>query len=261
MHKLSDHLRKNNQLERLTRQFIQNYQLTPCFGVEIEFYLSANIDSIIFEQRLGIKVKQEKGKDQFEIDLPPSTNLTNYVDEINNVISKIKLVARSLKGEALLIAKPFQNDYGNSIHFHVNFLEIISTNQLHLMANSLCHFMLDTFLVFMPNEEDYLRIDHRFMTPTNISWGGNNRTTAIRIPEILPLRLEHRISSPMIEPYLAIFTILKLILLGFKNPININSLPKIYGNAYDSQYNLVKFPSSQTEASKLFNPDLLLRSI
>lgn len=230
--------------------------MVPRLGVEIEFYLSNDIKIPDYENILGIKLKAEKGHGQFEIDLPPSTNLIEYINLIKNLKKNIIEVALRLGGKADLRSKPFINDYGNSVHYHIDFIQkesLINHDQiLDKAARSLCNYMLDTFLVFMPLAEDYLRINRLFMAPTHVSYGGNNRTTAIRFPDTLPKRLEHRIACPTSDPYLIIFTILKSILLGLKFPSIIPNFPKIYGNAYESQYNLIPFPKSIHEAKKLF---------
>lgn len=213
---------------------------------------------------IGLTIKEEKGNNQFEVDLPPTTNLIKYARQIIKLKSNIVNIAKQLGGDANFHAKPFINDYGNSMHFHVNFLSSSgynSQNQEQILANaakSLCHFMLDTFLIFIPNEEDYLRLDSAFMAPTHVSYGNNNRTVAIRIPDLLPKRLEHRLSSPSADPYLVMFTILKSILSGLQSPEKINEWPKIYGNAFDKQYGLIPFPRSRVEAIKLLQLKLLI---
>ena len=78
------------------------------------------------------------------------------------------------------------------------------------------------------------------MAPTHISYGGNNRTTLIRIPDLLPRRLEHRLASADADPYKVIYAILSSINTGLKHPEQIAKLDKTYGNAYDPQYNLAK---------------------
>ncbi|WP_342279096.1 glutamine synthetase [Candidatus Tisiphia endosymbiont of Myopa tessellatipennis] len=262
IHTLSDHLQKNNALQKIIKKFQTDYSLIACIGVEIEFYLSKNIDPLEFQTLLGIAVKKEKGANQFEVDLPPSTNIIEYIEKISSTKSKIQIIAEKLRGNVNFSAKPFASDYGSSMHFHVNF---ISPNDLEksilnidLIGQSICHYMLDTFLIFMPNEDDYLRLDKNFMAPTNVSFGNNNRTVALRIPDLFPKRLEHRIANPLTDPYLAIFTILNSIFLGLKFPDKINNINKIYGNAFDQQYNLVSFPKSLTEALKLFNLEFFI---
>nr|WP_253307916.1 palindromic element RPE3 domain-containing protein [Rickettsia endosymbiont of Ceutorhynchus assimilis] len=307
---LSNSLQKNNQLEKIIAKFQKYYNLIPVIGAEIEFYLSSNIDISEFETLTSkylvrakiLKIKKEKGNNQFEIDLPPSKDLINYINEISNVKLALENIAKKLGGNINFYPKPFLNDYGNSMHFHINFISgdnvdkwgsidyivqlnsesiradefkdesaqavpkvgeyrrvlrnsLVSSDRDDAIAKSLCHYMLDTFLIFMPNEEDYLRLDKNFMAPTNISFGGNNRTVAVRIPDSYPKRLEHRLASPITDPYIAIFTILKSILLGFQYPENINNITKIYGNAFDEQYNLISLPNSPSESFKLFKPE------
>ncbi|WP_341789954.1 glutamine synthetase [Rickettsia endosymbiont of Polydrusus tereticollis] len=262
---LANNLQKNNQLEKIITKFQKYYNLIPVIGVEIEFYLSPNVDISKFatltskylaRQKIS-KVKKEKGNNQFEIDLPPSTDLINYINEISNVKLALENIAKKLGGNINFSPKPFLNDYGNSMHFHINFIsdDNVKGDFTEVVAKSLCHYMLDTFLIFMSNEEDYLRIDKNFMAPTNISFGGNNRTVALRIPDSYPKRLEHRLASPTTDSYIAIFTILKSILLGFQAPENINNITKIYGNAFDEQYNLISLPKSPSESFKLFKPE------
>ncbi|MCC8369111.1 MAG: glutamine synthetase [Rickettsia endosymbiont of Oxypoda opaca] len=262
---LANNLQKNNQLEKIITKFQKYYNLIPVIGVEIEFYLSPNVDISKFatltskylaRQKIS-KVKKEKGNNQYEIDLLPSTDLINYINEISNVKLALENIAKKLGGNINFSPKPFLNDYGNSMHFHINFIseDNVRGDFTEVVAKCLCHYMLDTFLIFMPNEEDYLRIDKNFMAPTNISFGGNNRTVALRIPDSYPKRLEHRLASPTTDSYIAIFTILKSILLGFQYPENINDITKIYGNAFDEQYNLISLPKSLSESFKLFKPE------
>jgi glutamine synthetase len=253
---LSETFQKDNLLEKLSYQFKKDYKLTPCFGVEIEFYLSPNVDIGQFENMLELKLKKEKGKNQWEIDLSASSDLTEYSYTINNTKAKIQNTAKILGGNADLRAKPNIDDYGNSMHFHLNFLSNQSCVDLDFIAQTLCHFMLDSFIIFMPNEEDYLRIKKGFMTPTHVSYGDNNRTTAIRILNKQPRRLEHRLPSPLADPYLVMTAILKHILLGIQSPNNINNLLKTYGNAFDEQYNLTPLPKTRMEAIRLFKLDI-----
>jgi glutamine synthetase len=96
------------------------------------------------------------------------------------------------------------------------------------------------------------------MNPTNISIGKNNRTTCIRIPYSLPKRIEHRLSYPDIDLYIAIYVIVKSIYNGLKNPKSIPHYDIIYGNAFDAQYNCKPFPKSLREAKDLFNKDFFI---
>jgi len=251
--KLSDSLKKDNRLEKLTNHLINDYNFTPAFGVEIEFYLSKNIDPILFAQKSGYNLKPEKGDHQFEIDLPSSFELTQYAGYINKTFSSLQKTAIEMQGEINFQSKPHVNDYGSSMHFNLSFTGDLKT--LEHAAQSLCHYMLGSLLVFMPGDDDYARASPRFMSPTHVSYGGNNRTTAIRIPDSKPLRLEHRISACMSDPYLIMVTILTSVLKGLKYPSEISFFKKIYGNASDAQYNLIPLPTNIIDATKLFKLD------
>ncbi|WP_341786762.1 glutamine synthetase family protein [Rickettsia endosymbiont of Cantharis rufa] len=260
---LSNRLQKNKQLEKIIVQFHQDYNLIPIIGVEIEFYLSPNIDIAKFEilsrkylARFKIsKIKKEEGNNQFEIDLPPSANLIQYIKNILEVRTILKKMAQQLNGYIDFSPRPFLDDYGSSMHFHINFNSEFNDYYIILAAQGLCHYMLDTLLAFMPTTLDYSRINKKFMAPTHISYGGNNRSVAVRIPNSFPKRLEHRLSSPETDPYIAIFTILKSILLALKSPNSLQKIEKIYGNAFDPQYNLTPLPTSSQESFMLFKAD------
>lgn len=248
--KLSDHAKKNNLLENLCTSLLKDFSLIPCIGVEIEFYSNKNDIS-----NAPFTFKKEKGKNQFEIDLPPIQDMISCVNQIEE--AKIKL--KSWDHDIDFRSKPISDDYGNAMHFHVNLLTIKNENyfddpaKLELAARSLCHYMLSSFAIFAPNDDDYTRFDPKFMAPCNVSFGSNNRSVAVRIPNLVPKRLEHRVSSPLADSYLAIFVILKAIYSGIKNPTIISSHNKIYGNAFDEQYGLTPFPKNLKESMTMLD--------
>ncbi len=214
--------------------------MTPCLGAELEFYLinfTDNWQLTKLEENIGQKIKKEKGHNQYEVEIAPSPNTAFYPDIINKMKRRIKKEAKELNLEANFKSKAFRNDYGSSMHIHFNFLE---DNDAEKYARILCHYLPLTITAFLPKEEDYQRLDSRFMAPTHISYGGNNRTTLIRIPDSLPKRIEYRLASADANPYEVIYAILSSIYSGLKHPQEITKLDKIYGNAYDPQYNLVK---------------------
>lgn len=266
---ISKILKEEKLLNILSLIFSNKLNLLPCFGVEIEFFLSPNIPAFEFQNKLKIPLQKEKGGNQYEINLLPSFSLSNYAAQIEDTRNKIARIARDMGGKAIFTAKPFVNDYGNSMHFHLNFISannqntVIQTNNnqedknfIEYCAASLCNFVNKTILAFLNKEDDFLRLDKNFMAPTHIAYGTNNRTMLIRIPTSKPLRIEHRLPSANCDPYLIIFTILISILESF-NIKEQKQVKKIYGNAFDSQYNLEVLPLSIKEANKNFEISLL----
>lgn len=216
--------------------FKLNHNLTPIIGAEIEFYLSENIHVKELASKIGHDIKLEKGKNQYEIDLPPSSDLVNIARDIESARKDIGLFAEQMGGNADFRSRPFANDYGSSMHIHLNFLE---DSNIEKYAQILCHYLSQYIKYFLPRPEDYKRLDSKFMAPTHISWGGNNRSVLIRIPDSLPKRLEHRLAAASADPAEVIFAILDSIRQGILSYNNIPQIIKTHGNAFDEQYSLV----------------------
>ena len=112
-----------------------------------------------------------------------------------------------------------------------------------------------SFLIFAPTAESYDRFSKGYMAPTHISYGHNNRTTALRIPNHNP-RIEYRLGSPICNPHLMLYALFLQLEQAFANPANITKQPIIYGNAYDEQYHLQKLPANLFEAYECFAKDM-----
>ena len=105
------------------------------------------------------------------------------------------------------------------------------------------------------DEADYKRFVPKFMAPTHVSWGGNNRSTIVRIPDSEPesRRIEYRLASSNNEPAAAIFLAVLGILYGLEHELLL--YPRTYGNAYDEQYSLQALPKSMGDAKNLFEKE------
>ncbi|GAB4163685.1 MAG: glutamine synthetase [Rickettsiaceae bacterium] len=242
--KLSEIDSKYNQLAKLQGYFYSKHKLTPVVGAELEFYLSPGLDAKEISRVIQRAIKSEKGQNQFEIDFSPNTSLSILAKEMEITRTNIIKAAQQLGGVADFRSKPFENDYGSSMHIHLNFLE---DNNIEKYAKMLCKYLARYIGHCLPRLEDYKRLDSRFMAPTHISWGGNNRTVLIRIPDSLPRRLEHRLPSANADPAAVILSMLEAINYGLlAKDLDISQWPKIHGNAFDSQYSLEKIhiPSS-----------------
>lgn len=237
----------HNTLKTILEKLNDNFGLKPCVGAELEFYLhnlKDNSQVIALEQVViqlsenkVTRFQKERGYNQYEIDISPSIEVNNYPEIIANLRNAITHEASKMDVQADFSSKPFKNDFGSSLHIHLNFIDDAAAVEKY--AEILCHYLPLDLEIFLPKKEDYERLDSRFMAPTHISYGGNNRTTLIRIPDSLPRRIEHRLASANSNPWEVIIAILSRIYDGLKNPQAVAKLAKTYGNAYDSQYNLV----------------------
>lgn len=210
------------------------YSLVPVLGAEIEFYLSKNIDALELSEIVDLKIKKEKGHAQFEIDIAPTSNIEYFIQNIRQTKTMLSSKANLAGYNVDFSPKPKINDYGSAMHFHLNFIGEIKVEEL---ANILCNYTKQTIKYFLPKDQSFVRLDSDFMAPTHICWGGNNRTCLIRIPDTKPKRIEHRLCSADINPIYPIYAIVASIVAGLEDR-NLNIFNKIYGNAFDSQYDL-----------------------
>lgn len=121
-------------------------------------------------------------------------------------------------------------------------------------------FLPNSIQIFASTEDSYLRFRNAdFFTPTTISWGNNNRTTALRIPESSSAhrRIEHRVPCNDADLEQVLYSILLAAGYGIKNKITPTT-PKIFGNSFEPQYNLPKIPQSLREAQKFTSIENLI---
>ncbi|MDX1949379.1 MAG: hypothetical protein SFT90_02625 [Rickettsiales bacterium] len=273
---------------------LQEFELNALIACEIEFYLepcpTRNSDQekdflakLLLEfSKTNIKIHRldkEVTEGQFEISLTPQKpNIA--INEINWTKEFISKTAKDEGYQAIFEAKPLQDLPGSGLHIHISLVDNSGISALKRIdektesetmlyaIGGLCDTMLKNFIYFAPNENSYLRFtsdrnNHKQANPmvshnnapVNVSWGGNNRTTAIRIPASTidenSRHIEHRVAGADANPADVINKILEGVYLGLKEKI----IPpqKIYGNAYDKQYQaeLQPFPKTLSEALKL----------
>lgn len=227
-----------NLIEPILNYLQNKHLLQPIFGAEIEFYLSREISENKLSEIIGLPVKKEKGHNQFEIDILPTSDIKQFISEIRNTRESISQELELADYRADFSPKPHPHDYGSAMHLHLNFIGNLSAEEL---ANILCNYAKQTLQFFLPNKESFARLDSKFMSPTHICWGGNNRTCLVRIPDSIPRRIEHRLAGADIDPIYPIYAMLASVDAGLQNP-NLRKYSKIYGNGFDTQYNNESLP-------------------
>lgn len=283
-------------LKKVTDRLTKNTGLVPFVATEIEFYLendAPHITAAMFPdcyKRFGSagilthKIEKETAKGQYEISLVHLPDPLVAAHNTVTVIDIIKTAAEEYASKALFAPKPYKDMPGSGMHIHVSLYDSEGDNvfqkddttnpnesdaMCHAIAG-LCLTMNEAMVFFAPNEESYDRYTAEFNkqgdkynhAPVNISWGGNNRTVAIRIPTstLYPEKrhIEHRVSGPDADPYLAIAAVLAGIDYGITNHIALKE-NKIWGNAFDKQYNLPPLPKSLKEAKDFYNSSRVIK--
>jgi len=241
-----------DKLEKVSEKFFSDTFFVPAIGAEIEFYMQ---DTDVGDIRAKcenanvkfIDIKKEEGDNQWEISIPHESNPALIADEI--------LKIRRIFDKADFSAMPLKDSFGNSLHIHVSLFDkegknIFTKNgddesiYMKYAIGGLLETMPQYMNVFAPYEECYDRLKYGKDAPSTISWGGNNRTVALRLPttttEPENRRIEHRVAAADTDPYLVVSAILEGMSFGILNEI-LPKTDKVYGDASLDMYKMAHF--------------------
>ncbi len=242
-------------------------------GIEIEFYLRqedrAPDDDTVFKFSSLIPnftLEKERGHGQYEF-ATAYTEASEAVSALCNLKKRINYAADACKIRAIFEPKPFIDDYGSAMHLHLSLHRDDGSNIFkeddEMMQQTISSILnlLESDLDFICNEGDLARLQPGWMAPSHLAWGGNNRSVVLRIPHDTPThrRFEFRLPSADADVY----RVLLFLLVGviFREAKKIHH-PKIYGNAYDPQYNLPRLEFCNNILQKHFvDPPTLAESI
>ena len=239
---------KRSKLEKMLEKFISNIFFYPVMGAELEFYHESLVVKDAIEKALSMSldiddIYTEEGKFQYEVSFSKTTNIIKLACDIE----KFKQI---IDGD--FSAKPYEDDYGSAMHIHLSLLDAEQNNvfakngeneslSMNYAIAGLLDTMLDNMAVFAPNANCYNRLSKGKSAPSTVSWGGNNRTVALRLPpttlDPYNRRIEHRVSSSDADAYLVIYAVLDGVYKGLLNK-KMPKYPKIYGDASLDIYGL-----------------------
>ncbi len=279
-------------LQQAFTNFVNKQKYFPYFGIELEFYLLdcdckplkniSLLDNFItqlqdlflqnFDVTKKIIIEKEQGFGQIEIKLQPYSDLLLMCEDVE----KIKLMAQNLalqnNLQASFAALPFQDDCSSALQFNISLHDKEGKN-LFAKKDELFFYVIGGILDLLaqaiifcaPSEEDYLRFDlnlnkalhkkGKYTAPVNICYGENNRTAALRIPRVedaAHTRIEFRAAATDADIYLVAAVLLIMMDYGIAGKIIPDDALRVYGNAFDAQYNLQEFAKSLPQAQSDF---------
>jgi len=282
------YLNKREILEKSQNFFKNSSSLILKIGCELEFFLfeensqkpvnqAARADFIAELQielpkkfPLIYQIEKEQGASQIEVKTAFTPDLSSLCEELEGAKSFIKNLATQKKLIASFASQPFVDDCGSALQFNISLHENdknifeLDENILKNVAGNLLKMTNQMMIFLAPKKEDYARfsyeINHnlfkkgKFTAPVNLSFGADNRTCAIRVPQVLfqknGKRLEYRIAAADADSFLVVAALLLVISSGEKN------YPKqIHGNAFDEQYEVAGFCMSLNEAKEFFEKE------
>ena len=179
---------------------------------------------------------------QFEINLNHIDNPLLACDQAIMLKRLIRAVARRHGLEATFMAKPFADQAGNGMHIHMSLLDATGDNvfsdgqvqdnqYLRQALSGLQHSLPDVMGLLCPKVNSFRRYQPDFFVPMAPTWGIDNRTVALRIPNGDPKarRIEHRVAGADANPYLAMAALIAGTHYGLTNDLSLGA--QIKGNA------------------------------
>ncbi|MEM6665604.1 MAG: glutamine synthetase family protein [Pseudomonadota bacterium] len=188
------------------------------------------IDDIYdFSEAQGLEIDtliHEDGAAQLEINLRHGDPL-KLADEVFLFKRTIREAALKHNMYATFMAKPIAGQPGSAMHIHHSVVDgdghnIFSTANGEESEHFLGYIAgMQTYLpacisLMAPYVNSYRRLTRNISAPVNVEWGYDNRTTGLRVPISGPeaRRVENRLPSSDVNPYLAIAGSLACGLLG-----------------------------------------------
>ena len=194
-------------------------------------------------------VVKESAPAQFEINLHHVADPMKACDYALLLKRLVKNIAYDHEMDTTFMAKPYPNQAGNGLHVHISILDKegrnIFTSEDPATNDALRHAIggiietMPASMAFLcPNVNSYRRFGEKFFVPTSPTWGIDNRTVALRVPNDSAdaVRIEHRVAGADANPYLVMASVLAGIHHGLTNKVEPGE--PVEGNAYE-----------QTEAS------------
>jgi len=209
---------------------------------------------IVADAKRAIGFENEKdhpevAPSQFELNYK-YTDPVQACDQIQIYKLLCRQVAKTLGCTASFLPKPITMINGNGMH--VNF-SIMQNNQNlffdkkglsklgEKFATAILFYAKDMCLVLNSSVNSYRRLDPKFEAPNEIKISATDRGSMIRIPigDENSMRIEVRSIAPDCNPYLTIFTILKVGMLGIEKDHKkfqeiLQKREKLPGNIYDA---------------------------
>lgn len=212
----------------------------------------------------------EGGQGQFEVNLLHQPSALGAADDAWLFKMLVKGLARRHGMGATFLAKPYAECPGSGMHMHVSLIDADGRNLFdearaqgpgllqQAIGGALAALPAST-LIFAPFATSYARLTPGAHAPTSLSWGHENRTVAVRVPDgpSAARRLEHRVPGGDVNPYLAIAAVLGGMLDGIEN--DTPPPPEVRGNAYAQD--LPQIPTDWATAIDAFESAPIIRRI
>ncbi|MBY5990818.1 glutamine synthetase family protein [Ferrimonas balearica] len=205
---------------------------TQCYSVDDLDHYSEFLDEVNAICRVqhipASNAVAEYAPGQFEINLNHLPDPVTACDQAMQLKRVIRAVAQKHGHKATFMAKPHQTQCGSGMHIHVSLQDKQGNNRfaqeealLKQAIAGLLEVMPASQLLFAPHANSYRRMQPDMFVPMAPTWGYDNRTVALRIPNgpASDTRIEHRVAGADANPYLVTAAILAGALHGMEQKL------------------------------------------
>ncbi len=268
-------------VEALLEQLKSRHQCIPVVATEIEWYTtgfdpgapedagafwtSVSESCQVHDIRLHA-VSRERGVQQYECALYPAHHIADVIAHTYTLKNILTECAQSFGGGICYAAKPYPDQPGSGLHIHLH-LETPDGKKLYhkqddcispYLTHSLSGLLTclpATMLCFAPDDASYQRFIPKQDAPTTVSWGSNNRTVALRLPDkgTQERHIEHRVAGADAEVETVIVAMLAATLYGLEYTPTLD-IP-IYGDAGLPMYDLQPLPATKAHACNAWHEE------
>lgn len=257
-------------IEKILTKFTK-IGLTPLLGAELEFYIIGSVSEELLKNmtyQIGLPIEKEKGVGQYEIASQVFSDPFLLIDFIERTREKLLTIAKNNNIKISFDPKPYKFDYGSGMHIHLSLIDKTNVNIFNhydtidgnlTILNSIGGILKllnqSLHMIITEEENEFDRLHLSEMSPSTVSWGKNNRTTAVRIPDSHPYnrnrRIEFRVPSARSNIASSILFLLTSVIYGVEEKIQPGIC--IYGNAKDSHYSLIPLHKNVNDMKKDFH--------
>ena len=169
---------------------------------------------------------------QMEINLRHVDDAVLAADHAVLLQRAITSVARSFEFDATFMAKPYLQEEGSGLHYHVSLVDAGGRNlfegggdgvsdMLRHAIGGMGALLKESMAIFAPNVNSYRRLTQSLFAASAFSWADNNRMTSVRLPvgRGEARRFEHRVAGADANPYLTLAAVLAGVHHGIVNRI------------------------------------------
>jgi glutamine synthetase len=249
----------------------------PCYSLNDPYGLESVVGAIRTQLAdAGVTVEAsnaEYAAGQIEVNLRSCPAL-QAADDTAFFRYAVREIAAAHGFVATFMAKPFSELSGNGFHVHQS-LKALADDANAFAAEDgdapsplarayvagLLRRLRETSAFGSPTPNAYRRRFEASFAPTNVSWGLDNRTVAVRVPPAATpaaARVEQRDAAADANPYLVIAAQVAAGLAGVRD--GLEPPPRIDGNAYEAR-DCAPLPTSLDDAARLLAGSEFAREI